>query len=64
MKPILIIYATREGHTRHIAEHLGATLSARQRSFELIDAAHIPDGLSLTDYSAAILSASSPHREI
>jgi hypothetical protein len=31
MKPVLVIYATREGHTRHIAEDLGATLGAQQR---------------------------------
>jgi menaquinone-dependent protoporphyrinogen oxidase len=58
MKPLLIIYATREGQTRHIAEHLGATLGARQHSFDLVDAAHIPEGFSLTKYSAAIVSAS------
>lgn len=58
MQPILLIYATREGHTRHIAEHLGATLSAQQRSFELVDAAHIPEGFSLTKYGAAVVGAS------
>src|SRR5689334_25291448 len=47
MKPILIIYATREGHTRHIAEHAGALLGARQTAFELVDAAHLPEGFSL-----------------
>ena len=58
MKPILIIYATREGHTRHIAEHSGALLEARQTAFELVDAAHLPERFSLVKYCAAIVSAS------
>lgn len=58
MKPVLLIYATREGHTRHIAEDLGVTLAAQQCPFDVIDAAHIPGGFSLEKYSAAIVSAS------
>jgi menaquinone-dependent protoporphyrinogen oxidase len=58
MKPILLIYATREGHTRHIAEHLGALLAAHQRTFELVDAAQLPEEFLLAKYCAAILSAS------
>ena len=58
MKPILLIYATREGHTRRIAEHLGALLAAQQRTFELVDAAQPPEGFSLAKYCAAIVGAS------
>jgi len=58
MKPILVIYATREGHTRRIAEHVGAVLEAQRRSFGLIDAAHIPERFLLTQYSAGIVCAS------
>ena len=58
MKPILLIYATREGHTRHIAEHLGVLLKAHERTFELVDAAHLPQEFSLEKYCAAIVSAS------
>ncbi|HEY1949937.1 MAG TPA: flavodoxin domain-containing protein [Bryobacteraceae bacterium] len=58
MKPILMIYATREGHTRHIAEHMAATLHEQHLESDLVDAAHIPAGFSLKDYSAAIVSAS------
>jgi len=58
MKPILLIYATREGHTRRIAEHLGALLDTHQRTFELMDAADLPEGFSVAKYCAAIVSAS------
>lgn len=58
MKPVLVIYATREGHTRHIAEDVGATLGAQRHSFTVIDAARIPVGFSLKNYSATIVSAS------
>lgn len=58
MKPILILYATREGQTRRIAEHLAAT--ARTRGFEadVIRVDKIPAGFSLDSYSAALLAAS------
>lgn len=58
MKPVLVIYATREGHTRHIAEDVGATLATQGRSFDVIDAARIPGGFALEKYAAAIVSAS------
>lgn len=58
MKPVLVIYATREGHTRHIAEHLETALAAQRHPCDVMDAAHIPKGLSLTKYSAAIIGAS------
>ena len=58
MKPVLVIYATREGQTRHIAEHLGTALGVKQHPCQLIDAAHIPKGFTLTEYSAAIVCAS------
>jgi menaquinone-dependent protoporphyrinogen oxidase len=58
MNPILLIYATREGHTRHIAEHMGTLLHAHQNAFELVDAAHLAEEFSIARYSAAIVSAS------
>jgi menaquinone-dependent protoporphyrinogen oxidase len=57
-RPILIIYATREGQTRHVAEHLAEALKAQQRESRLFDAAQLPAGFSMTDYSAAIVCAS------
>jgi menaquinone-dependent protoporphyrinogen oxidase len=58
MKPILILYATREGQTRRIAEHLAATVRARGHGADVVDAAHLPEGFSLVGYNAAIVSAS------
>jgi menaquinone-dependent protoporphyrinogen oxidase len=58
MKPILVAYATREGQTRHIAEHVASTLNTRRHPFLLLDAAHAPNGFTLTNFSAAIVAAS------
>ena len=58
MKPILLIYATREGHTRPLAEHVGGLLDVHHQAFELVDAAHLPEGFGLAKYGAAIVSAS------
>src|SRR5665213_2227131 len=62
MKPILVLYATREGHTRRIAEHIAATIRARGYFAEVIDAADLPSEFSMEDYEAAVLAAS-VHRE-
>src|SRR5262245_14074823 len=58
MKPILILYATREGHTRKIAEHLAAAARARNHAAEVIGVAYLPADFSTAGYSAAILCAS------
>jgi menaquinone-dependent protoporphyrinogen oxidase len=57
-KPILVLYATREGQTRRIAEHLAATIRARDLSAEVVDARQVPPGFSVGAYEAAILTAS------
>jgi menaquinone-dependent protoporphyrinogen oxidase len=57
MKPILMLYATREGQTRHIAEHLAATARARGLAADVVAAAHLPPGFELSSYQAAILAA-------
>jgi menaquinone-dependent protoporphyrinogen oxidase len=57
MKPIGILYATRDGHTRRIAEHVATDLHERGFSVELknvADAAHIRP----SDYDGAVLAAS------
>jgi menaquinone-dependent protoporphyrinogen oxidase len=58
MKPILILYATREGHTRRIAEHIAATIRSRGYSADVVDAADLPLNFSMDAYDAAVLAAS------
>jgi menaquinone-dependent protoporphyrinogen oxidase len=57
MKPVLILYATRQGQTQRIADHLASEVRARGVPAAVVDAAH-PEGLALDAYSAAILCAS------
>jgi menaquinone-dependent protoporphyrinogen oxidase len=57
MKPILIVYATREGHTHRIADHVSAQVCARGTSAEVIDARDARS-LVLDDYSGIVLAAS------
>lgn len=58
MRPILIVYATREGHTRTIADHIAESLRKAGGNGHVIDAAHAPEDLELTNYEAVILAAS------
>lgn len=58
MRPILILYATREGHTRQIAGHLATMVGSDGLSFELKDVKDIAHGFSPGAYSAAIIAAS------
>jgi menaquinone-dependent protoporphyrinogen oxidase len=58
MNPVLVLYATRQGQARRIAEYLTAALGMRHLAAELVDAAHIPAGFSLENYSAAMVCAS------
>jgi menaquinone-dependent protoporphyrinogen oxidase len=58
MKPILVLYATREGQTRRIAEHIGAELRAHDFEADVLDAAKLPSAFTLARYDAAILAAS------
>jgi menaquinone-dependent protoporphyrinogen oxidase len=58
LKPVLVLYATREGHTRKIAEHIAATLAGRGQAAEIRDARAPGDFFFLRRYSTAILAAS------
>ena len=58
LKPILILYATREGQTRRIAEHLGAAARSRGSAADVLNAAELTADFSLDFYSAAALAAS------
>lgn len=55
---IVIFYATREGQTRKIAEHLGGALGARGVTADVVDIAKVAgEPLTLDRYAAAILAA-------
>ncbi len=58
MNPVLILYATRQGQTRRIAEHLAATARARELPAEVVNVADAKGDFSLDRYSAAIVAAS------
>lgn len=57
-KPILVLFATREGHTRKVAEHIAAALRAEGRDVTLLNAGDADPELELREFSAAILAAS------
>jgi menaquinone-dependent protoporphyrinogen oxidase len=58
MKPIAILYATREGQTRRIAEHVAATLRARSFTVSVANVHALSPTFALADYGAVILAAS------
>ena len=58
MKPILILYATREGHTHHIAEHIAGLLRDQGFPVEPRNVKECSEVFDLAGYSAAILAAS------
>ncbi len=58
MKRTLVVYATREGHTRKVADHVAATMRARNHGVDVIDAAAPPPDLDLARYQLVVLAAS------
>ena len=56
--PVLVLYATREGQTRKIAEHIAAAVRARGGAADAVDAKHPPAGLSVSNYKGAVVAAS------
>lgn len=58
MKSILIVFATREGHTRMIAGHVAATLRANGADVLVRDAANVYEPFSLGHYAAVIIAGS------
>jgi menaquinone-dependent protoporphyrinogen oxidase len=62
MFPVLVLYATREGQTRRIAEYISDSMRARGFAVEVVNATELPDGFSLGAYSKVIVAAS-VHRE-
>lgn len=58
MKPIGIFYATRQGQTQHIAEHIGARLEGRGFVCEVTNVRGLARPLDFGKYSAALVAAS------
>lgn len=58
MKPVLVLYATRQGHAQRIADHLAVGLRKHGLPADVVSAAQIPGEFSLSGYSAAVLIAS------
>ena len=58
MKPYLVLYATRDGHTAKVAQHLVETIEKRDLPTKLENADQLPADLSLREYQGAILAAS------
>jgi menaquinone-dependent protoporphyrinogen oxidase len=58
MKPYLVLYATREGHTQRIGQHLTQALAKRGLPSALVEAGHLPEAFRLSDYQAAIVAGS------
>jgi len=58
MGPIAILYATREGHTHKIAEHIAATLRGRGLDPEIHDLRDDAEPIVLQRFAGAVLAAS------
>jgi menaquinone-dependent protoporphyrinogen oxidase len=58
MKPVLVVYATRHGYTRKLAEHVAAVISGRGDRVDLFDAACLPGDFDPGRYAGALLAAS------
>lgn len=58
MKNILVVYATREGTTQRVAQHLAATLHARGLRATVRDAREVDPAINLEPFDAFVLAAS------
>jgi menaquinone-dependent protoporphyrinogen oxidase len=55
VKPILVLYATREGHCRLLAEHIAARLRDHGQAAYVVDAKQVKRPFQLSGYSGALL---------
>jgi menaquinone-dependent protoporphyrinogen oxidase len=58
MRPIGVFYATREGHTCRIAQHVAETLRARGFDVQVRNLRNQAETIALNNYSGVILAAS------
>lgn len=58
MKPIAILYATRQGQTRRIAEHIERRVGDQRHQAFALDVRDVHEPLSLAGYEGVILAAS------
>lgn len=54
----VIVYATREGQTHKVAEHIAAALRARAIDTEVVDARAVDERFRLADYDGAFIAGS------
>jgi menaquinone-dependent protoporphyrinogen oxidase len=57
-KPVIVVYATREGQTRKIANYVAAAIRSRGNTVDVVDAARPPADLDLSRYGGAVIAAS------
>lgn len=57
MLPVLVLYATREGQSRRVAEHAAARLRRKELTVQILDAAALPPAFALERYAGALLVA-------
>lgn len=55
---IVVLFATREGHTHRIADHVATTLRARQAEVDVFDVKTLRSPIDWNTYSAACVAAS------
>ena len=58
MKPVLVVYATREGHTHRVADHIAELLHKRDYETAVVDAKQVAPPVELGNYCAVIVAAS------
>jgi len=59
VKALAVLYATREGQTRRIAEHVAATLRRCEFMVDVVDIAReLPPAFDLARYAGAVVAAS------
>lgn len=58
VNPILIVYATREGHTKRIVEYVAEKIRLRGISVTVLDARKLPSEFCLSHYSGVVIAAS------